>query len=62
MNWVDPEPDSESCDYAEYIEELQRYVEGQGQMFKGFKQPPAEEEYRALCAEYRATDDDSDDD
>ena len=62
MNWVDPEPDSESFDYAEYIEELQRYVEGQGQMFKGFKQPPAEEEYRALCAEYRATDDDSDDD
>ncbi len=61
--WVDPEPDQESCDYAEYIEELQEYDRRRDRLsfYKGFKQPPTEEEYRTLCEEYRETYDDPDD-
>ena len=47
MNWLDPEPDRESIGYKEYIaekRELDRMVE----LYKGFYQPPTEEEYIRL--------------
>jgi hypothetical protein len=50
VNWLDPEPDRESSDYDEYIEELQK-IERQRQrsLFRGFHQPPTEEEFNRLC-------------
>ena len=47
MNWLDPEPDRESSDYAKYIEELQE-INSQVKMYKGFHQPPTAEEFRRL--------------
>ena len=47
VNWLDPEPDRESSDYEKYVEELQK-IESRVRMFKGFHQPPTEEEYNSL--------------
>ena len=47
VKWLDPEPERESSDYGQYIEELQK-IESQVNMFKGCHQPPTEEEYRSL--------------
>ena len=47
VKWLDPEPDRESSDYGQYIEELQS-IESQVNMFRGYHQPPTEEEYRRL--------------
>ena len=51
VNWLDPEPNRESSNYEEYMEELQRIERGfycYTGLFKGFYQPPTEEEYRRL--------------
>ena len=54
VNWLDPEPDRDSSDYAKYIEELQEINNKVNMfMYKGFHQPPTEEEYNRLCEEYR---------
>jgi hypothetical protein len=47
VNWLDPEPDRESSDYEEYVEELQK-IEEQVTMYRGFHEPPTEEEYLRL--------------
>jgi hypothetical protein len=47
VNWLDPEPDRGSSDYKEYIEELES-IENEVGMYRGFHQPPSEEEYRSL--------------
>jgi hypothetical protein len=47
VNWLDPEPDRESSDYKEYIESL-RQIESQVTTYRGFHQPPTEEEYHRL--------------
>jgi hypothetical protein len=47
VNWLDPEPDRESTDYAKYMEELQK-IEGQVNYFKGFHQPPTQEEFERI--------------
>jgi hypothetical protein len=47
VNWLDPEPDSESSDYVEYIKRL-RQIDGEVTTYKGFFQPPTEEEYMRL--------------
>ncbi len=46
VNWLDPEPDRDSSDYDEYIEELQQIREAN--QYRGFYQPPTEEEYNRL--------------
>jgi hypothetical protein len=53
VNWLDPEPDRESSDFEEYMEELQR-IERQVRtsMCQGFHQPPTEEEYHRLLDEH----------
>jgi len=63
INWLDPEPDNDSSDYETYIQELQT-IEGGNNFFnslnqvsqinfyRGYRQPPTEEEYRRLCREY----------
>jgi hypothetical protein len=47
VNWLDPEPDRESDDYAKYIEDLQK-INSQVGFYRGFHQPPTEEEYIRL--------------
>jgi hypothetical protein len=66
MNWLDPEPDRESADYGKYMEELQRIsfhgrpLEERVKIFKGFHQPPTQEEFeRILERMHHESDDDS---
>ena len=47
VNWLDPEPDPESNDYEEYIEELQE-INSEVTFCRGFHQPPTREEYNRL--------------
>jgi len=47
VNWLDPEPDRESGDYVKYIQRL-RQIDDQIGMYRGFHQPPTEEEYQRL--------------
>jgi hypothetical protein len=61
VNWLDPEPDRDSAGYGKYTEDLKKiYVS----IFKGFHQPPTQEEYKAIMERVYAesSDDDSDDD
>jgi hypothetical protein len=51
VNWLDPEPDRESSGYDEYIEGLQR-ISRQVNMYRGFHQPPTEEEYLRAVEEH----------
>jgi hypothetical protein len=51
VNWLDPEPDRDSSDYEEYIEGLQE-IERRVGFYRGFHQPPTEEEYRRLLDEH----------
>jgi hypothetical protein len=51
INWLDPEPDSESSDYGAYVEDLQ-IMECQIDVFRGYHQPPTEEEHRNLFPHY----------
>ena len=53
VNWLDPEPGRESHDYEKYTKELQE-VEGQVDIYRGFHQPPTEEEYDRLWEEIMA--------
>jgi hypothetical protein len=55
VNWLDPEPDRESSDYAKYIEELQQ-INAEVDLYRGLHQPPTEEEYNRLCEEYNIDD------
>jgi len=45
--WLDPEPDQESRGYVKYIEEL-RTIEQQVDIYRGFHQPPTEDEYNLI--------------
>ena len=47
VNWLDPEPDRESSEYEEYIAESQK-LDRNVDMYRGFHQPPTEEEYDRL--------------
>ena len=49
VNWLDPEPDRDSSDYEIYVEELRKMR--QVNFYRGFHQPPTEEEYTALFGE-----------
>ena len=51
VNWLDPEPSRDTSDYAEYIQDLQE-IERQVNLYKGYYQPPSEEEYNRLYEEY----------
>jgi len=51
VNWLDPEPNRDSSDYGKYIEELQGY-EGDVNIYRGYHQPPTEDECDRLWAEY----------
>ncbi len=52
VNWLEPEPDSGSSDYDEYIEKLQEINRKGANLYRGFYQPPTEEEYNRIVDEY----------
>jgi hypothetical protein len=62
VNWLDPEPDRKSIDYEEYIARLQEINENdEVKLYRGFHQPPTEEEYNRLAAmKYESTKEDRD--
>jgi len=47
INWLDPEPSSESGDYETYIEEL-RSLRWRVNFYRGYHVPPTEDEYNRL--------------
>eukprot|EP00984_Skeletonema_dohrnii_P032404 scaffold26504_cov228-Skeletonema_dohrnii-CCMP3373.AAC.11 len=49
INWLDLEPSSESSGHEAYIEELQR-IDRRIDFYRGYYDPPTDEEYRRLCA------------
>ena len=53
VNWLDPLPDKESSDYVEFLEKLQQIENEQGDVYKGYHQPPTQEEYNRLVEEWR---------
>jgi len=50
INWLDPEPSSESNDYATYAEQLQR-VQWDIDIYRGYYEIPTEDEYLRLREE-----------
>ncbi len=58
VNWLDPEPGRMSCDYGKYFEELCD-IDVKVNLFKGFHQPPTEEEFHRLLDEHKARGSDS---
>lgn len=52
VNWIDPEPESDSSGYEEYIEAyntiIYQYDQFVGNRYLGFLDPPTEEEYVSL--------------
>jgi hypothetical protein len=51
VNWLDPEPNPGSRDFDKYTEELQE-IEDQVTMYRGFYEPPTEEEYNRFVEEH----------
>jgi hypothetical protein len=51
INWLDPEPDREDNDYDAYAKKL-AIIQEEINIYKGYHEPPTEEEYRRLCREY----------
>jgi hypothetical protein len=47
VNWLDPEPDRASSEYEKYIEEFEE-IEAEVKLYRGFHQPPTQEEYTTL--------------
>ncbi len=52
INWLDPEPSSESCDYDTYMKELQLIQNGHVNFYRGYHQPPNLLAYRLLFSHY----------
>ena len=48
INWLDPEPDRESSDYENYEQKLHQ-LEQEVNFYRGYLQPPTEEEYNRIC-------------
>ncbi len=53
VNWLDHQPDRESSDYEGYVEELQA-IEAKVKFYRGFHQPPTQEEYQGLVEDYES--------
>jgi len=53
INWLDPEPDRGSSEYRCYIRDMRaQNIKRSINFYKGFHQPPTEEEYMRLCKKY----------
>ncbi len=57
VNWLDSEPDTDSSDFAKYIGGLARINrQMRVNVYRGFHEPPTEEEYLRLVEEYEHAD------
>jgi hypothetical protein len=52
VNWLGPVPTEESSGYEEFLDELQQ-IESEVDFYKGYHQPPTQEEYIRLVEEWR---------
>ena len=51
INWLEPEPERDSSDYEEYIRQL-RSLQEEISFFRGYHNPPTEDEYNQLRHEH----------
>jgi hypothetical protein len=51
VNWLDPEPKSGSIDYYDYASGYQR-IQGEISLYRGYYEPPTEEQYTLLYEEH----------
>ena len=59
INWLDPEPESGSIGYEDYLADYNR-IQGEISLYRGYYEPPTEEQYTLLYEEYFAEMDDED--
>ncbi len=59
VNWLDPEPESGSIGYEDYLADYNR-IQGEISLYRGYYEPPTEEQYTLLYEEYFAEMDDED--
>ena len=57
MNWLDPEPESGSIGYEDYVTDYRRIQDEIG-LYRGYYEPPTEEQYIILYEEVRFQSDD----
>jgi hypothetical protein len=53
VNWLDPEPESGSREYEDYISDYQ-HIQGEISLYRGYYEPPTEEQYTLLYEEHLA--------
>jgi hypothetical protein len=53
VNWLDPEPERGSTGYEDYVADYRRIQDEVG-MYRGYYEPPTEEQYTLLYEEYLA--------
>jgi hypothetical protein len=61
VNWLDPEPESGSRDYEDYVSDYQR-IQGEISLYRGYYEPPTEEQYTLLYEEHLAENQSDDED
>ena len=59
VNWLDPEPESDSREYEDYVSDYRR-IQRQISLYRGHYEPPTEEQYIILYEEVRFQSDDED--
>jgi hypothetical protein len=52
INWIDPKPELGTENYSSYVQDLV-YITRKSDFYKGYHQPPTEEEYKELCRRRR---------
>jgi hypothetical protein len=53
VNWLDPEPERGSICYEDYVADC-RSMQDEIGMYRGYYEPPTEEQYTLLCEEHLA--------
>ena len=61
VNWLDPEPESGSWEYEDYISDYQ-HIQGEISLYRGYYEPPTEEQYTLLYEEHLAENQSDDED
>ncbi len=54
VNWLDPEPESGGIGYEDYVADYQRIQGEISRLYRGYYEPPTEEQYTLLYEEYLA--------
>jgi len=53
VNWLDPEPERGSIGYEDYVADY-RSIQRKNSRYRGYYEPPTEEQYNLLYEEYLA--------